>query len=163
MTISETTESAYSKARRTLVAARLELMGQLAKFSPDELTRKPISGEFSPLQLAHYVYIADGFGLEQIKRVRTEDDPLIPDLNESALQLMQEIEEPTSLDAVFAGMTARREEIFEYLASLHEAVWSRRYHNAQGEEHLFPELVSMFALHDRQQAQQLIKLKEAMQ
>jgi hypothetical protein len=138
-------------------------MGQLARFGPDELTQKPLAGEFSPLQLAHYVYIADGFGLEQIQRVRQEDDPLIPDLNEVVPQLMQEIEEPTSLDAVFAGMTARREEIFEYLASLHEAVWSRRYHNAQGEEHLFPELVNMLALHDQQQAQQLVRLKKAMQ
>ena len=163
MTISETTESAYNKARRTLVSARLELMGQLAKFSPDELTQHPIAGEFSPLQLAHYVYIADGFGLEQIKRVRQEDNPLIPDLNEHASQLMQEVQEPTSLDAVFAGMTARREEIFEYLSSLHETTWSRHYHNAQDEEHSFPELVNMLALHDQQQAQQLIKLKEAMQ
>ena len=163
MTISETTESSYSKARRILVSARLELMGQLAKFSPDELTQHSIAGEFSPLQLAHYVYIADGFGLEQIKRVRQEDNPLIPNLNEHAPQLMQEVEEPTSLDAVFAGMTARREEIFEYLSSLHETTWSRRYHNAQGEEHSFPELVSMLAIHDQQQAQQLVKLKEAMQ
>lgn len=162
MTTSETTESSYDMARRTLIAARLELMGQLAKFDPDELTQHPIAGEFSPLQLAHYVYIADGFGLEQIKQVQRENNPLIADLNEHAPRLMQEIEEPTSLDAVFAGMTARREEIFEYLSGLPEAVWSRPYFNAQGEALLFPQLVNMLALHDQQQAEQLVKLKDAM-
>ncbi len=160
--MTETTEGSYSKARRKLVAARLELMGQLAKFAPDELTQHPIAEEFSPLQLAHYVYIADGFGLEQIKLVQSEDNPLIADLNEHVPQLMQEIEEPTSFDAVFAGMTARREEIFEYLSGLPEAAWNRPYSNAHGEEQLFPELVTMLALHDQQQAQQLVKLKDAM-
>ena len=32
MTTSETTERSFDKARRKLVAARIELMGQLAKF-----------------------------------------------------------------------------------------------------------------------------------
>jgi len=162
VTMTETTEGSYSRARRKLVIARLELMGQLAKFAPDELTKHPIAGEFSPLQLTHYVYIADGFGLEQMKRVQSEDNPLIADLNEHAPRLMQEVEEPTSLDAVFAGMTARREEIFEYLSSLSEAAWRRPYSNAHGEEQLFPELVNMLALHDQQQAQQLMKLKDAL-
>ncbi len=161
MTMTETTEGSYSKARRKLVAARLELIGQLAKFSPNELTQHPIAEKFSPLQLAHYVYIADGFGLEQMKRVQSEDSPLIADLNEHAPRLMQEVEEPTSLDAVFAGMTARREEIFEYLSSLPEVAWSRPYSNAHGEEQFFPELVTMLALHDQRQAQQLVKLKDA--
>ena len=81
MTTPETTESSFARVRRKLVVARIELMGQLAKFSQDELNQNPIEGEWSPLQIAHHVYITEGLALEQISRVQNEDNPFIPDIS----------------------------------------------------------------------------------
>ncbi len=159
MTTTETTESSFNKARHKLTKARIELMGQLAKFSSDELVQHPIAGELSPLELAHYVYIADGFGLEQMKVVQTEANPVVADIDEHAPQLKKELEEATSLEAVLAGMAARREEIFEYLFNLPEEAWARPFRHPHWGERKFYEMVNMLASHDQQQAQQLSKLR----
>ena len=60
-----TVESPYEKVRRKMVAARIEFMSQLARFSPDELDKHFVEGEWTPLQLAHHLYLADGLALEQ--------------------------------------------------------------------------------------------------
>ncbi len=159
MTTTETTESPFNKARHKLTKARTELIGQLAKFSSDELVRHPIADELSPLELAHYVYIVDGFGLEQMKLVQDEANPLVADIDEHASQLKKEIEEATSLEAVLAGMAARREEIFEYLFNLPEEAWTRPFRHPHWGEREFYEMVNMLAQHDQQQTQQLSKLK----
>jgi hypothetical protein len=63
-------ENPYEKVRPKMVAARIEFLGQLAKFSPDELQKRPGPGGWSPLQLAYHLYIADGLALEELNRGR---------------------------------------------------------------------------------------------
>ncbi len=163
MTTTEKTERSFDKARRKLVAARIELMGQLAKFSTDELTQHPIEGEWSPLQLAHHVYIAEGMGFDQMKLVQSEDNPLVVNISDHAPQLATTSEPPASLDAVLAGLVARREEIFEYLAALPEEAWSRPFrHPEWGDDRKFYQLVNVLPIHDQQHAQQLEKIKAAL-
>src|SRR5579885_3874003 len=99
-----TLENPYEKVRPKMVAARLEFMKQLAKFSKDELTQQPAPDEWSPLQLAYHLYIADGLALEQMQLVQTEDNPLITATEEETPRLTREAEPPTSLDSVMAGM-----------------------------------------------------------
>ena len=77
-------ESPFAKVRRKMVAARVEFMSQLAKFSKDELTQEPAPGEWSPLRLAHHLYIADGLVLEQMRRVQSEDNPLFANFVEES-------------------------------------------------------------------------------
>src|SRR5258708_12627206 len=72
-----TVENPYEKVRSKMVTARIEFMGQLAKFSPNELGKQPGIGEWSPLQLAYHLYIADGLALEELKHIQDEDNPLI--------------------------------------------------------------------------------------
>ena len=50
-----TVENPYDKVRRKMVAARIEFMSQLAKFSEDELAKRPAEEEWSPLELAHHL------------------------------------------------------------------------------------------------------------
>ena len=51
-------ENPFDKVRRKMVAARVEFMAQLAKFTSDELTRPPAdSNEWTPLQLAYVRHI----------------------------------------------------------------------------------------------------------
>src|SRR6266700_7233341 len=109
-------ENPYEKVRRKMVAARIEFMAQLAKFSKDELRKQPTAGEWSALELAHHLYIADGLALEQMKLVQNEENPVVVATEEETPRLTRSSEPPASLEAVLAGMAARREEIFEYLA-----------------------------------------------
>ena len=113
-----TVENPYEKVRRKMVAARIEFLGELAKFNKNDVEKWPAEGEWSPLKLANHLYIADGLALEQLKLVQNEDNPLVVATEEEALRLTNAAEPPVSLNAVLGGMAARREEIFEYLSTL---------------------------------------------
>src|SRR5438045_9364046 len=79
-----TLENPFEKVRPKMVAALLEFIGQLATFSKDEVTREPGEDEWSPLQLANHLYVADGLALEQMQIVQNEDNPLITDVGQEA-------------------------------------------------------------------------------
>jgi DinB superfamily len=155
-----TVQSPFDKVRRKMVAARIEFMGQLAKFSKDELAQDPAPGEWSPLRLAHHLYIADGLVLEQLQRVQEEDNPLIIQLEEESPYLTRTSEPPVSLDAVLAGMAARREELFEYLLSLPADVWERPLRHHLWGQIKFYQLVNILYTHDQQHTQQLAAMKK---
>lgn len=154
-----TLENPFDKVRSKMVAARIEFMGQLAKFSNDELTRQPAGDEWSPLQLAHHLYIADGLALEQMRLVQNEENPLTRVLEEDTPRLTRDSEPPVSLDAVLAGMAARREELFEYLASLPSDAWERPCRHPNWGQLKFYQLVNILPAHDRTHAQQLADIK----
>lgn len=155
-----TVDSPFEKARRKMVAARIEFMGQLAKFSAEELAQAPAEGEWSPLKLAHHVYIADGLALEQMQLIQTEENPLISNVGEEAPNRTNASEPPVSLDAVLAGMAARREEIFEYLSSLPSEAWERPFRHPEWGERKFYQMVNVLPFHDQIHAQQLASIKE---
>jgi hypothetical protein len=153
-------ENPFEKVRPKMVAARIEFMGQLAKFSKQALAQEPMGSEWSPLQLAHHLYVTDGIALEQMRRVQDEDNPLVSDLGELAPRLTHASEPPVSLDAVLAGMAARREEIFEYLAALPVEAWERPFRSERwGDQRKFYQLVNILPTHDKQHAEQLAALK----
>jgi hypothetical protein len=154
-----TVENPFDKVRRKMVAARIEFIGELAKFNKAELTRQPAEDEWSPLQLAHHLYIGDGLALEQMRIVQNEDNPLIIDTEEETPILTRASEPPVSLDAVLAGMAARREEIFEYLTSLPVDAWERPFRDPIRGQLKFYQLVNILPAHDRMYAQQLIDIK----
>jgi hypothetical protein len=158
-----TLENPFEEVRPKLVAARREFMGELAKFSNDELTQVPAEGEWSPLQLAHQLYIADGLALEQMQIVQNEDNPLITATEEETPRLTRAAEPPVSLDAVLAGMAARREEIFEYLSTLPVEAWERPFRHPQWGDRKFYQLVNMLPAHDKMYAQQLADIKAAIE
>ena len=163
MTTSETTERSFDKARRKLVTARIELMGQLAKFSQDELNQSSTEGEWSALQIAHHVYITEGLALEQMKRVQSEDNPFIPDISsDSEQQHLELAEAPASLEAILTGMAARREELFEYLSTLPEDGWNRPLQHAEWGNLKLYQFVNVLYIHDQQHVKQLAKIKEAL-
>jgi len=113
------------KVRPKMVAARIELLSALAKFKHDELTRFPEQDEWSALEIANHVYLADGLALEQMQLSRTRIIPPVVAVDEEAPRRTREAELPASLEAVLAGMAARREEIFEYLSALTSEAWER--------------------------------------
>ena len=154
-----TLENPFDKVRPKMVAARIEFMGQLASFSNDEIAREPGEDEWSPLQLAHHLYIADGLALEQMQLVQTEDNPLVANVGEEAPRRTRSSEPPASLDAVLAGMAARREELFEYLASLPADAWERPFRHQDWGQLKFYQLVNVLPAHDRTHAQQLTDIK----
>jgi hypothetical protein len=154
-----TVENPFDKVRRKMVAARVEFMEQLAKFRKDEVTRQPAEDEWSPLQLAHHLYIADGLALEQMRIVQNEDNPLVINAEEETPILTRASEPPVSLDAVLAGMAARREEIFEYLASLPVDAWERPFRHPNWGQLKFYQLVNILPAHDRTHAEQLTEIK----
>ncbi len=154
-----TLENPFEKVRRKMVAARIEFIGQLATFSNDEITREPGEDEWSPLQLAHHLYIADGLALEQIQKVQNEDNPLVADFGEETPRLTRASEPPASLDAVLAGMAARREELFEYLASLPTDAWERPFRHPGWGQLKFYQLVNVLPEHEQRHAKQLADIK----
>src|SRR5260370_3586594 len=74
-----------------------------------------------------HLYIADGLALEQMQTVQNEDNPLLTAADEEAPRRTRASKPPASLDAVLAGMAARREAIFEYLAALPADVRARAF------------------------------------
>ena len=155
-----TVENPYEKVRRKMVAARIEFMAQLAKFSKDELRKQPAEGEWSALELAHHLYIADGLALEQLKLVQNEENPMVVATEEETPRLTRSSEPPASLEAVLAGMAARREEIFEYLAALPVEAWERPFRHPAWGERKFYQMVNVLPFHDQMHAQQLAAMKE---
>ncbi len=154
-----TVEKPFEKVHRKMLAARIEFMGELAKFSQDELTEIPAEGEWSPLQLAHHLYIADGLALEQMQIVQNEDNPLIVATEDETPRLTRAAEPPTSLDAVLAGMAARREEVFEYLSTLSNEAWERPFRHPNWGQLKFYQLVNILPVHDKMHTQQLAAIK----
>ena len=148
-------ETSFDKVRRKLVAARIGLMGQLAKCSKKALSQPAAEGEWSPLQIAYHLYISDGLLLEQMRHVQEEDNPLIEDIEVQAPHLTETSEPPVSLDAVLAGMAARREEIFEYLASLPADAWERPFRHKLWGDRKFYQLANVLPCHDQIHTQQL--------
>ena len=156
-----TLENPFEKARQKMVAARLELMSQLAKFGADELARTPDADEWSALMLAYHVYIADGLALEQMHKVQEEENPLVEVLDEETPRRTREGEPPASLEAVLGGMAARREELFEYLSSLSPVDWERPFRHPQWGQLKFYQMVNILPQHDQLHARQLSDLKAA--
>ena len=157
-----TVENPYDKVRRKMVAARIEFMGQLAKFSNEELTRAPAGGsEWTPLQIANHLYIADGLALEQMQLVQNEDNPMVAVLDDETPRLTREAEPPASLDAVLAGMAARREEVFQYLSELPVDAWERPFRHPNWGKLKFYQMVNILPQHDKLHAQQLADIKAA--
>ena len=154
-----TLENPFEKVRPKMVAARLEFIGQLATFSKDEVTRERGEDEWSPLQLANHLYIADGLALEQVQLVQNEDNPLLANLEEDTPRLTRASESPASLDAVLAGMAARREELYEYMANLPVDAWERPFRHPKWGQLKFYQLVNVLPAHDRTHAQQLTNIK----
>ncbi|HLI68209.1 MAG TPA: DinB family protein [Ktedonobacteraceae bacterium] len=157
-----TLENPFEKARGKMVAARIELMSHLAKFSHDELRRAPAPGEWSALDIANHVYIADGLALEQMRQVQEEENPLVADVSEEAPRLTRESEPPPSLEAALSGMAARREEIFEYLRTLAPDAWERPFRHPTWGQLKFYQMVNILYQHDKLHAQQLADLKAAL-
>lgn len=157
-----TVENPFDKVRRKMVAARIEFMGQLAKFSSEELTRNPAGeDEWTPLQLAYHLYIADGLALETLQKIQDEDNPLIEDLADETPRRTRESEPPTSLDAVLAGMAARREELFQYLSELPDDAWERPSRHPTFGQVKFYQVVNILPTHEKMHAQQLADIKAA--
>lgn len=152
-------ERPFEKVRRKMVAARIEFMGQLAKFSNDELTKQAGEGEWSALQLANHIYIADGFVLEQMQIVQNEDNPLVVDGTKEAPRRTHASEPPVSLEAVLAGMAARREEIYEYLANLPDEAWERPFRHPEWGDRKFYQLANVLPTHDQIHTRQLADIK----
>ena len=155
-------ENPFDKVRRKMVAARLEFMGQLAKFSGEDLARNPAGeDEWTPLQLAYHLYVADGLALEVLQQIQGEDNPLIEDLEEETPRRTREAEPPASLDAVLGGMVARREEIFQYLSELPDDAWERPLRHPTYGPLKFYQIVNVLPAHDKLHAQQLADIKAA--
>src|SRR5579875_1628014 len=157
-----TLENPFEKARGKMVAARIELMSHLAKFSHDELRRAPAPGEWSALDIANHVHIADGLALEQMRQVQEGENPLVADVSEEAPRLTRESEPPPSLEAALSGMAARREEIFEYLRTLAPDAWERPFRHPTWGQLKFYQMVNILYQHDKLHAQQLADLKAAL-
>ena len=155
-------ENPFDKVRRKMVAARLEFMGQLAKFSSEELARNPMGeDEWTPLQLAYHLYVADGLALEILQKIQNEDNPLVEDLAEETPRRTREAGPPASLDAVLGGMVARREEIFQYLSELPDDAWERPLRYSTLGPLKFYQVVNILPAHDKHHAQQLADIKAA--
>jgi hypothetical protein len=158
-----TVENPFEKMRSKLVSARIDFMSQLAKFSNDELKKQFTDAEWSPLQLAHHLYIADGLALEQMQLIQNEDNPLLANTSEVTPQLTREAELPVSLEAVLAGMAARREEIFTYLSTLSIESWERPAQHPAWGQIKFYQFVNVLPQHDVQHARQLSSIKARFQ
>ena len=124
------------------------------------MEQQPIEGEWSPLQIAHHLYITDGIALSEMQRIQEEDTPFLEDTGQIAPRATRESEPPVSLDAVLAGMAARREQVFQYLSQLPDNAWVRPFHHAKWGDLKFYQFVNVLPTHDKQHTQQLAKIRE---
>ena len=154
-----TLENPFDKVRPKLVAARIELISQLAKFEHAELDVVSSPDSWSALEIAQHVYVTDGLALEQLRTIQTEENPLIAAPEEEAPRRTRASQPPVSLEAVLTGMAARREELFEYLSTQSAEMWERPFrHPSWGQLKLY-QLVNVLPQHDQAHARQLAELK----
>lgn len=154
-------EKPFEKVHPKMVAARIELISQLAKFGQNELARSSDADQWSALEIAHHVYISDGLALEQIQLVQDEENPEIVAVEEEAPHRTRQSTPPATLEAILAGMAARREEIFEYLNALAPEAWERPCRHPKWGDLKFYQLVNILYQHDQLHAHQLAELKIA--
>ncbi|MBE3566374.1 MAG: DinB family protein [Thermogemmatispora sp.] len=155
-----TLEDPFGKVRPKLVAARTEFLAELARFQAAELERRPSPEDWSALEVAYHLYVVDGLTLQEMRRVQEEDNPELPALETEGPRVTRETARDLSLDAVLAGMAARREEILQFLAELPPAAWERPCHHHAWGALKFYQLVNVLAQHDRQHARQLVEIRE---
>ena len=94
--------------------------------------------------------------------MQSEDNPQIVATEEEAPRLTRESTPPVTLEAVLAGMAARREEIFQYLSTLPSEGWDRPFrHHAWGQRKFY-QLVNVLPFHDQLHTQQLVSIKESL-
>ena len=148
-------KSAFARAQRKLVAARIEFLAALARIQPAEISITPIEEEWSPLQIAYHLSITDGLALEQMRRIQEEDNPQIVNITEVAPHIPTDGSNPLSLASVLATMTAQREAIFRYLSNLPEAAWERTFQQEQWGQRKFYQFVNMLPLQDKMATRQL--------
>jgi hypothetical protein len=153
-------EGTFDRVRRRMVTARIEFMSQLATFHKDDLSTQAVKSEKSPVYISYLLYIIDSLALEQMRRVQSEDDPLLENVAEQVPLVARTSHLPQSLEAVLAAMAARRKETFEFLAALSAEAWERPFHHSEWGDHKFYQLVSMLPLYDQQYTRQLIEMRE---
>ncbi|MBX5451555.1 DinB family protein [Thermogemmatispora sp.] len=155
-----TLEDPFGKVRPKLVAARTEFLAELARFQAAELERRPSPEDWSALEVAYHLYVVDGLTLQELRRVQEEDNPALRALEKEGPRATRETAHDLSLDAVLAGMAARREEILQFLAELPAAAWERPCHHQTWGALKFYQLVNILAEHDRQHARQLVEIRQ---
>lgn len=157
-----TVDNPFEKVHSKMVTARIELMSQLAKFGHDELTRSPAPDQWSALEIAHHVYLSDGLALEQLELVQNEENPEIVAVEDEAPRRTHVSTPPATLEAILAGMAARREEIVEFLSSLAPEAWVRPLRHPTWGELKFYQLANILYQHDQTHARQLADLRAAL-
>jgi hypothetical protein len=153
-------KSAFARAQRKMVAARIEFLAALARVQPAELSVTPTEEEWSPLQIAYHLSIMDGLALEQMRRIQEEDNPRIVNIAEIAPHTLTSSSSSLSLASILAMMTAQRKAIFRYLASLPETAWERTFQQEEWGQHNFYQFVNMLPLQDKMATRQLGTLSE---
>jgi hypothetical protein len=155
-----TVENPYEKIRNKMVTARIGFMGELAKFSREDLQKRPAEGEWCALELAYHLYITDGLALQHMQLVQSEDNPLIAAVEVEGPRLTRAAEVPASLDVILAGMAARREAIFQYLSTLPPEAWERQFRHHTSGLRKFYQLVNVLPAHDQLHTQQLAAIRD---
>lgn len=155
-------ENPFEKVRSKMVAARIALISQLAKFEHAELMRAGTLDEWSALEIAQHVYVTDGLVLDQLRAIQAEENPLIIAVEEEAPRRTRSSTQPVSLEAVLSGMAARREDLFEYLSTQPVATWERPFRHPHWGQLQFYQLVNILPQHDQAHTQQLAALKASL-
>ena len=148
-------KSSFVRAQRKMIAARIEFLVALARIQPADLSIAPTEEEWSPLQIAYHLSITDGLALEQMRRIQEEENPLIINIAEIALQVLPNDATPPSLASILATMTAQREAIFRYLSNLPETAWERTFQQEQWGQRKFYQFVNLLPLQDKMATRQL--------
>jgi DinB superfamily len=150
-----TENSAFARAQRKMVAARIEFLAALARVQSTELAVVPTGEEWSPLQIAYQLSITDGLALEQMHRIQEEDNPHIVNITEITPHISKSVLTSLSLASVLATMTAQREATFRYLSGLPESAWERCFQHEQWGQSKFYQFVNLLSLHDKMATRQL--------
>nr|BBH89520.1 hypothetical protein KTC_42710 [Thermosporothrix sp. COM3] len=156
-------ERPFELVRGKLVSARIEVLAQLAKFSREEQALRPARGKWTPLQVANHLYICDGLILTQMRRVQSEENPLLPAIEEDASTFYEPPDIPLTPEVVLNGMAARREELYHYLSTLPAEVWRRPFRHPEWGQCAFYQLIDFLIDHDQLHAHQLVAMKAARQ
>ena len=153
-------KSAFARAQRRMVAARIEFLAALARIQPADLSIVPIEEEWSPLQIVHHLSVTDSLALEQMRRIQEEESSQIVNIAEVALNILTNSSSSLSLASLLATMTAQREAIFLYLFNLPEAAWERSFQQEQWGQRKFYQFVNMLPLQDKMATRQLETIRD---
>jgi DinB superfamily len=128
------------------------VMEALSGINPEDLDRSA-SGEWTPRQTAHHLADSEMMSAIRIRRLLTEDEPLIHGYDEASFARMLTYDRP--IEPSLEAMRWARETSAQLLERMTEEDWRRVGHHTESGPYSAEDWLTIYAAHAHDHAEQI--------